>query len=81
MQRPIFRLRILQYFNIRRVLRVHLLLRAAGLLWNHRIEEKILLEVVWSSLLEKGQTLKLGHTVHTLSSQIPNISKGKDSTA
>lgn len=68
-------------FSPRRVLRVHLQLRAAGSLCTHRDLEKVLLEVIWSSLLKRGLTLKSGHNVHTLSRQIPNISKDKDSTA
>lgn len=79
-QRTIFRLHISWYFKPRRVLRVHLLFRAAGSLCNHRIVEKMSLEVVWSSLLETGLTLKLGHTAHALSSPFPNISKGRDSS-
>lgn len=40
-QRTIFRLHISWYFNSKKALRVHLLLRAAGSLCNHRIAEHL----------------------------------------
>lgn len=51
-QRTIFRLHISWYFNSKKALRVHLLLRAAGSLCNHRIAEKNIARghMVWSTL-------------------------------
>lgn len=80
-QRSMFRQHVPWYFSSKRVLRVHLLLRAAGSLCNHRIVEKMLLEDIWSGLLKTGLTLKLVHITHALSCQILNVSKDRDSTS